>query len=211
RGNTGSLQGGRIRAIVITAEVALGTVLVIGSGLLLMSFHHVMNNPRGFDGHDVLIADLNLQSARYKVLENQLSFFRGVRDELVPIPGVVRVPANTRPPLNGEPLFPVRAEGVVKPLYELPIAVWPNVSAEYFAAMRIPLRAGRLFRDAGETEPVAVVSESAARNIWPGQNPIGQRLNRSNDSRGDYSRVIGVVGDVLSLGLDRAPTPTLYR
>jgi len=105
----------------------------------------------------------------------------------------------------------VRVEGVVKPFNELPTAVWPNVSADYFAAMQIPLRAGRLFRDAGETEPVAVISESAARNMWPGQNPIGQRLNKSNEPRADYSRVIGVVGDVLSSALDQAPTLTVYR
>jgi putative ABC transport system permease protein len=211
RGNTESLRGARVRALVIAAEVALGTVLVIGSGLLLLSFHRVMNNPRGFDGHDVLIADLNLRSSRYQNLENQLSFFRGVHDELSSIPGVFRVAANTRPPLSGEPMFAVRVEGLVKPFNELPASLWPNVSAEYFAAMRIPLREGRLFRDAGETEPVAVVSESAARNIWPGQDPIGQRLNKSNEPRSDYSRVIGVVGDVLSHALDQAPTPTVYR
>src|SRR5262245_47833449 len=130
---------------------------------------------------------------------------------IVSIPGVVRVTANTRPPLEGEPVYPVLAEGVVKPLNELPTAVWPNVSAGYFAAMRIPLRTGRMFRDAGETEPVAVVSESAARIIWPGQDPIGKRLNKFVEAKDDYSRVIGVVGDVLSGALDRGPTPAVYR
>jgi hypothetical protein len=60
------LRGGRIRAALITAEVALGTVLVIGSGLLLMSFYQVMNTHRGFDGHDVLIVDLPLPSPKYR-------------------------------------------------------------------------------------------------------------------------------------------------
>src|SRR5215471_15432545 len=212
RGNTEPLRVGLVRSVVIAAEVALGTVLVIGSGLLLMSFHRVMNNPRGFDGNDVLIADLYLPSARYRVLEKQLSLFRGVHDELVSIPGVVRVTASTRPPLELQgAVFPVLAEGVVKSLNELPGACWPNVTAKYFAAMRIPLRTGRLFRDDGEKEPVAVVSESAARIIWPGQDPIGKRLNKRIEAKDDYSRVIGVVGDVLSGGLDKAPTPTIYR
>jgi len=212
RGNTESLRVGLVRSVVIAAEVALGTVLVIGSGLLLMSFHRVMNNPRGFDGNDILIADLYLPSARYRVLEKQLSLFRGVHDELVSIPGVVRVTASTRPPLELQgAVFPVLAEGVVKSLNELPGACWPNVTAKYFAAMRIPLRTGRLFRDDGEKEPVAVVSESAARIIWPGQDPIGKRLNKFIEAKDDYSRVIGVVGDVLSGGLDKAPTPTIYR
>src|SRR5215475_4177691 len=97
-----------------------------------------------------------------------------------------------------EVTYPTLAEGSAKPLNEMPLTAWPNVTAEYFGAMRIPLRAGRLFRDDGEIEKVAVISESAAHSIWPGQDPIGKRLDRSNNPAGDYSRVIGVVGDVLS-------------
>jgi putative ABC transport system permease protein len=211
RGNTESIRGGRVRAAVIAAEVALGTVLVIGSGLLLVSFHRVMTNPRGFDGRDVLISDLYLPASRYAALDKQLSFFRAVHDDLVSLPGVMRVAANTRPPLDGEPIYPVRVEGEVKALSEIPTACWPNVTVEYFAAMKIPLRAGRLFRDAGETEPVALVSESAARSIWPGQDPIGRRVSKFVEAEDDYSRVIGVVADVLSGALDRPPTPTVYR
>ena len=76
RGNTDSLRVGRVRAALIAAEVALGTVLVIGSGLLLMSFYQAMNRHRGFDGHDVVIVDLPLPSPKYRALEKQISFFR---------------------------------------------------------------------------------------------------------------------------------------
>jgi len=207
RGNTDGLRGGRIRATLIAAEVALATVLVIGSGLLLISFHHVMNAARGFDGHDVLIADLLLPPSKYQTIEKQVAFYRALHGDLAVMPGVSRVEANTRPPLDGEAIFSVLTEGGTKPYSELPLAGWPNVTAGYFAAMRIPLKAGRLFRDAGETEPVAVVSESAARNLWPGQDPIGKRVNKYSDASGDYSRVIGVVGDVLSSALDRPPRP----
>jgi len=211
RGNTDGLRGGRIRATLIAAEVALATVLVIGSGLLLISFHHVMNAARGFDGHDVLIADLLLPPSKYQTIEKQVAFYRALHGDLAVMPGVSRVEANTRPPLDGEAIFSVLTEGGTKPYSELPLAGWPNVTAGYFAAMRIPLKAGRLFRDAGETEPVAVVSESAARNLWPGQDPIGKRVNKYSDASGDYSRVIGVVGDVLSSALDQPPRPAVYR
>src|SRR6185369_12919054 len=183
----------------------------IGSGLLLMSFYQVMNRHRGFDGHDVLIVDLPLPSPKYRALEKQISFFRAVHDDIASIPGVIQVAANTWPPMIAEVTYPTLAEGSAKPLNEMPLTAWPNVTAEYFGAMRIPLRAGRLFRDDGEIEKVAVVSESAARNIWPGEDPIGKRLNRSIGAPGDYSRVIGVVGDVLAGALDRPPTPTVYR
>jgi predicted permease len=91
------------------------------------------------------------------------------------------------------------------------LVVWPSVSSEYFRAMRIPLRAGRLFRDDGESEPVAMLSESAARILWPNENPIGKRLNRPYENPEAYYRVIGIVGDVRSGGLDRPPTPAIYR
>jgi putative ABC transport system permease protein len=211
RGNTDSLRVGRVRAALIAAEVALGTVLVIGSGLLLMSFYQVMNRHRGFDGHDVVIVDLPLPSPKYRALEKQISFFRAVHDDIASIPGVIQVAANTWPPMIAEVMYPTLVEGSAKPLNEMPLTAWPNVTAEYFGAMRIPLRAGRLFRNDGEIENVAVVSESAARNIWPGEDPIGKRLNRSIGAPGDYSRVIGVVGDVLGGALDRPPTPTVYR
>jgi predicted permease len=204
------LRGARIRAGLVAAEVALGAVLVIGSGLLLRSFHNVMNAPRGFGGHDVLISDLDLPSERYRSIEKQASFFRRLRDDLSSVPGVLHVAANTRLPLDSEAVYPV-LEDAAKPLNELTLAGWPNVSSNYFAVMNIPLRAGRLFRDQGETEKVAAVSESAARKMWPGQHPIGKRVRKSIDGVDDYSRVVGVVGDVLSSGLDRVATPAVYR
>jgi putative ABC transport system permease protein len=210
RGNTDS-SGGRIRTCLIAVEVALGAILVIGSGLLLRSFHQVMNAPRGFDGHDVLISLLTLPTERYPSVEKQALFFRRLRDNLSSEPGVLRVAANTRPPLLGEAIYLAFEEDSAKPLNELTPAAWPNVSSNYFDMMRIPLREGRLFRDEGETEPVAVVSESAARRMWPGQNPIGRRVRKSIEPPGDYSRVVGVVGDVLADALDRVSTPAVYR
>jgi putative ABC transport system permease protein len=211
RGNTDTRRGGRIRSILIAAEVALGVVLVIGSGLLLRSFHQVMNAPRGFDGHDVMIADLYLPSPGYQSIEKQNSFFLRLREELISMPGVLNVSVNTRAPIDDEAIFMVFEENSVKPLNELVPAGHQNVTSEYFSMMKVPLRAGRFFRDGGETEQVVVISESAARRIWPGQNPLGRRVRKSNEPRDDYSRVVGVVGDVLTSALDRVPTPVVYR
>jgi putative ABC transport system permease protein len=211
RGSSDTLRGGRIRAGLIAAEVALGAVLVIGSGLLLRSFHQVMNAPRGFDGRDVLFSELYLPRESYQSIEKQTSFFRRLRDDLSSLPGVLHIAASTRTPLMVEAIFPVFEEGSTKPLNELTTAVWPNATSGHFRVMKIPLRAGRLFRDEGETEPVAVVSESAARRMWPGQDPIGKRVRKSNEAADAYSRVVGVVGDVLANALDQVSTPAVYR
>ncbi|HLK68978.1 MAG TPA: ABC transporter permease [Bryobacteraceae bacterium] len=211
RGNTDTLRGGRIRSVLIATEVALGVVLVIGSGLLLRSLHQVMNAPRGFDGHDVMIADLYLPSPGYQRIDRQISFFRRLRDELISMPGVLNVSANTRAPIDQEAIYTVFEENSAKPLNELIAAGFQNVTPEYFSMMKIRLRAGRFFRDSGETEQVVVISESAAQRMWPGQNPLGKRIRKSNEPIDDYSRVVGVVGDILSSALDRTRTPVVYR
>ena len=89
------------------------------------------------------------------------------------------------------------------------LVTWPVVSSEYFRAMNIALRQGRFFRE-GEMDEVAIVSESAARTLWPGENPIGKRVSRAENVR-TWLRIVGVAGDVLSAGLDRPSTPAIYR
>ena len=224
RGNTDSSQSGRLRSLLVGAEVALGTLLVIGAGLLLSSFYRVINVPRGFDGHDIMIVDLLLPSPRYQDVDKQAAFVRAAHDVIASIPAVMNVAVNSRLPLLFETRDAALAEGhgdICSSLGGcssksgpeiLKLVAWPSVSAEYFGAMRIPLRAGRLFRDDGEVEPVAVLSESAARSLWPGENPLGKRVSRPvTEPPGVYWRVVGIVGDVRSGGLDRAPTPAVYR
>jgi putative ABC transport system permease protein len=178
---------------------------------MLISFHRVINVPRGFDGADILIADLVLPSPKYQGFEKQAPFFRAVHDGIASIPGVMNVAVNTRPPLSWELLDAVRPAGRDVPPWELPVTAWPTVSSEYFAMMKIPLRSGRLFQDEGETGRVAVIRESAARTLWPGEDAVGKTLVRIFDNPPAPWRVVGVVGDVLSAGLDRASTPAIYR
>jgi hypothetical protein len=101
--------------------VALGTVLVIGSGLLLISFHRVINATRGFNDSDILIADLVLPSPKYQGSEKQAQFFRAVHDTIASIPGVMNVAVNSRPPLMQERLDTALREGAGNiPPWELP-------------------------------------------------------------------------------------------
>jgi putative ABC transport system permease protein len=211
RDNTDSFRGSRLRAMLVAGEVALGTVLLIGSGLLLESLYRVVNSPRGFDGRDVLVAGALLPSPRYQAVGTQVSFVKTVQEALAPMPGVKDVAVASRVPLMPDPLDAVLPEG--RDFNRLmPLVAWPSVSAEYFRVMTIPLRAGRVFRDEGEAERVAVVSESVARVVWPGENPVGKRFSKpATEDPAAYWRVVGVVGDVRSGGLDRNPTATIYR
>lgn len=209
RGNTDSRRAGRIRAGLVSAEVALGTLLAIGSGLFLNSLHHMMITPKGFEGDHVLVAEFALPPSKYQTAAAMERFFRGLQDQLSSIPGISHIAAATWLPLEVEHHAPAvtltdsDAEGYGG------TAAWPAVSSEYLVAMGIPLRDGRFFRE-GESEAVAVVSESAARLFWPGENPIGKRISGAGTPR-KWLRVVGVAGDVLSAGLDRPSTPSVYR
>src|SRR5262249_10555115 len=92
RGNTLHSRG--IRRVLIAGEVALCVVLVIGSGLLVRSFQQVVTVPRGFDGHDVMIAELQLSASAYQSVAKQNALFGRLRGELMSIPGVLNVSAN---------------------------------------------------------------------------------------------------------------------
>jgi putative ABC transport system permease protein len=189
----------------------LGTLLAIGSGLLIVSLRNTMNAPMGFTADHVLVADFKLPPDKYQTAGARDRFFRGLRDELAPIPGVSHIAATRLLPLNTELFIPVVTEDseAAGPI-ELKFLTAPNVTSDYFQAMGIPLREGRFFLE-GETDDVAVVSESAARMLWPGENPIGRKIAQPEQTPRTWLRVVGVAGDVLSAGLDRPSTPAIYR
>jgi putative ABC transport system permease protein len=209
RGNTDTQRGGRIRAVLVSTEVALGTLLTIGSGLLLISLHRVINVPKGFEADNVLVGRITLPPAKYQSVDMMQRFLRGVLDQVSATPGVVDVAATTILPLEPEFLRPVVTEhSDAAESGSMPLVTMPAVSSEYIKAMGIPLRQGRFLRE-NEPEPVAIVNESAARLLWPGETPIGKRIARDEKVR-DWLRVVGVTGDILSAGLDRAATPAVY-
>jgi len=208
RGNTDSRHSGQVRSALVSAEVALGTMLAIGSGLLLNSLHHMMTMPKGFVADNVVFADFTLPSSKYRTLAARNRFFSSLRDQLSASPGIIRIAASSVLPLESERLAPaVTQESDV--FNTGPAVTWPIVSSEYLAALGIPLRDGKFFRE-DEPDQVAVVSESAARLLWPGENPIGKQISFPQSPR-QWLLVVGVAGDVLSAGLDRAPTPAVYR
>jgi putative ABC transport system permease protein len=208
RGRTESRRTSRFRLALVGVEVALGTVLAIGAGLLLTSLHRMMTAPKGFSADRVLTADFNLPSPKYQTASAIDRFYHGLHDQLAGHPGVLRVAAATFLPLENERFSPVVAEHPGA-LESGNLVTWTAVTPEYFDAMEIPLREGRFFRE-GEADEVVIISESAARLLWPGESPIGRRISRDEPVR-TWMRVVGVAGDLLSAGLDRPTSPAVYR
>jgi putative ABC transport system permease protein len=215
RGSTDGPGARRIRTALVSLEVALSTVLLIGAGLLLASWQRILNAPRGFATQNVIAMDLRLSDATYRTADQQRSFFRRVRDGVASIPGVLQVGYSEALPFiqKWDGFIVVKEEGSeYRSLWrDASTGNFANaieVSAGYFQTLGIPLLEGRLFTDDSENELVAVLSKSAAQKIWPGENAVGKRFRHDQDRR--WTRVIGIVADARTETMGRDAQPTFY-
>lgn len=196
----------RLRELMLGAEVALSTVLLVIGGLLMMSFFNVLRVPKGFDVEHVITHDVSLNIARYKDPDRN-RFVDEALARLATVPGVRAVGVTNQTPLRGETwICELRDAGHTG----RPANAMANirfVSPGYWSAMGIPLRKGRLLESADRNRSVAVVGEAAARLLWPGVDPIGKHIASCGP---EPLEVIGVVGEVRA-SLEREPPLTVYK
>jgi putative ABC transport system permease protein len=208
---------GRARGILVGVEVALATVLLVAAGLLIRTVVGLLNVPVGFDTEHLLTARLALprpndpSRAAYLDPARRGAFYRESLRRVQALPGVDRAAMASQIPLGGfnPPLFveiESRAAESVRPVvHDF------EVSDSYFATLGIAILKGRPFADSDRagSEPVAIVSETAGRMFWRGENPIGAHVRLASD--GPWMTIVGVAGDVLNRRLSESPQPILYR
>ena len=202
----------RLRGLLVVSEVALSLVLLIGAGLLIRSFVTLLNVDKGFDPRQLLALDISLPQSRYAEPPKQALFFQQLLERVAGLPDVDRVAAISDLPLgDGGTNGDTRIEGKTFPPDSQPIAEKLIVSADYFRVMRIPLRAGRYFAetDAPGNPQVALINESFARTYFPGEDPIGKRIDFGWETTG-WQEIVGVVGDVKHYELEEAALPATY-
>ena len=204
-GHAHGLHGRRLRSVLMVSEVALAIVLLVGAGLLIRSFVKLLDVDPGYRAENLLTARLQLPP-RYSEQSRRVQFYEQTLRRLEALPGVDAVGATSHLPLTSYNLGgTVRVEGRVKPEGEqetsAPIA---SVNPDYFRAMGIGLRAGRVFTDLdGKDAPsVAVLSEALAHELFPNDDPLGKRLFVAA-AGAESTTVIGVVGDIRHQGLDQ--------
>ena len=210
RASTKAPGAGRLRSALVTVEVGLSTVCLITGGLLLRSFANLLQSDKGFTAQQVFTVNLNLPDARYPDLPQRVRFIRSLLESLRALPGVQSAGVSNMLPLSGEGGNNlITVEGTTVPFTERPLADIRGVDPEYFATLGIPLRQGEIFRDTDRDRKVATVSALTAARLWPGQDPVGKRF-KVGDPEGPFIDVVGVVGDVRSVGLDKPPSMTIY-
>jgi putative ABC transport system permease protein len=205
--------GGRLRGVLVVSEIALSLALLLGAGLLLRSLSRVLSVSPGFDPSHVLTMQISLVGQKYADNKDVRQFFVAGLDRIRVLPGVEAAGATSEIPLGGNmDQYGFHAEGKINANPELdPSAERYCVSPGYRSAMRIPLLRGR---DLAETDtpdapPVILVNETAGRETWPGEDPLGKRVKLGGLDY-PWCTVVGIVGDVRQQGLDQAPTMQFY-
>ncbi|HET7553367.1 MAG TPA: ABC transporter permease [Gemmatimonadaceae bacterium] len=203
-----------LRHSLVVVEVALALVLLVGTGLMLRSLSRLFSIAPGFDASHTLTMQLDAAGHRYDSDTATSLFFEEALERVRTLPGVTSAAFTSQLPMSGDlEGYGVEWESVPESRDDLPSALRYAVTPDWFRTMRIPLRRGRLLdvSDRPGAPEAIVISESLARRVFPGADPIGQRL-RIGPEVGDESRpwdiVVGVVGDVtqtsLALGADDA-------
>lgn len=186
RSSTGSRSNRRARQILVVAEVAIALVLLVGAGLCLKGLKRARQVEFGFNPDKVLLAGLRIGMNGYNP-DTGRQFYRQLRERLAGLPGVEEAALASWIPLGlgGCKGTRVQVDGYVRPPDEDATYPFAIVSPRYFAAMRIPLLAGRDFtdQDDGAAPAVAIVNETFARRFWPGQDPIGRKFRSGGVER----------------------------
>ena len=208
-------RSSRLRNVLVVAEVALALVLLVSAGLLVKSFSRLRNIHTGFDTENVLTMVVHLAGARYKEDPQVVGFFRQASARISAIPGVRAVGIVNYLPLYGglgsSTGFSIEGQPELPP-GEGPITNVRVSDAGYFEAIGVPLLRGRNFTDfeSSEAKHVIIISDSLARQYFPGEDPLGKRISVEMFDKPNPTQIIGVVGDVRYDSLTNEAEPTVY-
>ena len=217
-GRGGQQPGANLRArrLLVAVQLALSVMLLAGAGLLIRSFSRLMQVDPGFRTSGTVAFGLSLPDAKYSTREQQAAFVRDLLDQIQAVPGVQSAAVGLGTPLTGFSFnFSFAIEGRPAPAPEdQPSAQVRVASAEYFTTMAIPITRGRGFTpgDRAGGPKVLVLTESGAREFFPGEDPIGQRVRIAWGGAGNQleGEIVGVVGDIKQVSLARAPRPQFW-
>jgi putative ABC transport system permease protein len=204
---------GRLRSALIVTSVALALVLLVGAGLVGRSFERLMRVDYGFRTEGVFTASLTVANERYRERAKRAALYAEAARRLATTPGIRAVGFTNIAPFSGGSTAirftvvgrqPASADEYLS-------ANWRSVTPGYFAAIGVALEKGRLIAESdGEREPrVVVITETMARQIWPGVDPVGQQIALGGNVAVPWT-VVGVVGDIRDQVLEEEPAPMMY-
>ena len=212
RGTSGSSRQQRLRKILIAAQVALSVTLLAGAALLITSFIRLSQQNLGFRPQDLWTGTITLPTSQYPDAASRQRFVEQLLNALRDIPGVQTATVSGDIPLNGgnRTLY-ARGDRDLPPVEQRTAAPSHDVAPDYLKTWGIPLLAGREFNehDTGGSQNVALISQTGAKKVFPGENAIGKTLVVT--SGGIPCEIVGIVGDIRSQRVKEEPGMEFYR
>ena len=205
-------SGARTRDALVALEVALAAMLLIGAGLTLVSFSRLVRVDPGFDARHAVMFEIGLPASSYRTNDEVVQAHHRLVDMLRALPGVTHAGASSHVPLAGGNMstgLEIEGRPVVPP--ERPAEVNYRLTTDgATAALGMSVRRGRAIEaaDAADGWRVATISETAAKTLFPNDNPIGHRVRISGDST--WLTIVGVIRDVRHTSLESAPGVDVY-
>ncbi len=204
----------RLRNILVTAEIALAVVLLVGAGLMVRGFKTLVDTGARLEPATLLELRLALTDKKYHEPFQRLSFYRDVLTRIQALPGVRNAAVVTAMPYSDHSSGRVfTIEGQTADPANLPQGMYQVAGASYFETLHVPLLAGRFLneRDGPDAPKVVVISQSAARRYWRRESPLGRHIKLgAADSANPWMTVVGVAGDMPHNPYDREPRRCLY-
>jgi putative ABC transport system permease protein len=211
---TASASGRRAFDAFVVVQLALTLVLSVGAGLMLRSFHRLLEVETGFEPANVIVGRLQLPGRRF-TSEQAMAFYRRLLNDVDAVRGVQAAGLTLTTPFTaGNPQTEVIGEGREPGAEDpIPVANQRFVTPRYFAAVGTPILRGRVFdeRDTETSQPVAIVDETLASHYWPEGEALGKRIRFGGDpATATWMTIVGVVPNVKQETLDETPTLQLY-
>jgi putative ABC transport system permease protein len=201
----------RIRQSFVVVEVGLALLLLVSTGLLFQSIRRLLAVPPGFDASHVITLQVQTNGRRYEDERVSNQFFEQALEKVRQVPGVAAAGFTSQLPLSGDfDVYGAQFEDdepeIAYPAYRY------AVTGDYFDALRIPLRRGRLLdaHDTEKTPPVVLISESLAKRRFPNQDPIGKRLHVGGRNGTPEFRIVGIVGNIKQVSLGLSDSDAVY-
>ena len=214
-GRSGIGTGRRLRDALVVSEVALAIVLLAGAALMLRSFEKLLHLDPGFRADHLLVVRTPLPRQKYQAFALRAAFYSDVLARVARLPAVTAAGYTTWVPLtNYGGATGITVEGRPRPAPgQIPIPNCRIISDDYIRALGMKLVDGRALdqRDGTAAPPVALINQTMARNLWPGENAVGRRFKQGGfEEASPWITIVGIVGDVHQAGLDSPARPEMY-
>jgi putative ABC transport system permease protein len=212
KGTSSGASRNRLRSLLVISEVALSLVLLVGAGLMIRSFIHLMSADLGINSSNVLTMELSIPRLKYPDEQQRINFYQELVGRIGNLPGVQKAAAINYVPMGrsgSDSNFKIEGQQA-PPKGKEPSADYRVVTPQYFEAIGTPIRKGRAFteQDKKETPRVIIINEQLARRYFPAGDALGKRLI-FNEEDGPVE-IVGIAADVKNEDFDEDANMTVY-